>query len=113
MVTQTALSATGRAVSAVASSFAAAATSKVINGHSGFSWANIASSAVTASMGGRLPGETLSTNGFGNDLFMGVARSAVGYGVNRAAGGNRSWNNADVAADAFGNAIGIKGVRVN
>ncbi|NQY38274.1 MAG: hypothetical protein HRT37_25735 [Alteromonadaceae bacterium] len=96
----------GRAVTAAGSGVGVAAVSKVINGHSGFSWANIAASAASASIGGRLPGEGLNTNGFGNDLLMGIAGSAVGYGVNRAFGGDRSWNGRDVVVDAFGNAIG-------
>ena len=96
----------GRAVTAAGSGVGVAAVSKVINGHSGFSWANIAASAASASIGGRLPGEGLNTNGFGNDLLMRVASSAVGYGVNRAFGGDRSWNGRDVVADAFGNALG-------
>ena len=96
----------GRAVTAAGSGVGVAAVSKVINGHSGFSWANIAASAASASIGGRLPGEGLNTNGFGNDLLMRVASSAVGYGVNRAFGGDRSWNGRDVVVDAFGNALG-------
>ena len=104
--TQIALSNVGRAVSAAASSIGSAGANKVITGHSGFSWANVASAAVTASLGGRLPGETTTGLNLIDDFVGGVGRSAVGYGVNRAFGGDRSWNGRDVVVDAFGNAIG-------
>ncbi|NQY65750.1 MAG: hypothetical protein HRT38_19050, partial [Alteromonadaceae bacterium] len=104
--TQIALSKVGRAVSAAASSIGSAGANKVITGHSGFSWANVASAAVTASLGGRLPGETITGLNLIDDFVGGVGRSAVGYGVNRAFGGDRSWNGGNVALDAFGNALG-------
>ncbi len=106
-VSDGALSGFSRGVASAGASIAGAATAKVLNGHSGFSWANIASSAVVAGIGGRLPGEG-GANGqnFGADVLAQVGRSAVGYGVNRAFGGDQSWNNRDIAVDAFGNAIG-------
>ncbi|NQY65787.1 MAG: hypothetical protein HRT38_19235 [Alteromonadaceae bacterium] len=95
----------GRAAASAASSIGAAGISKVVSGHSGFNWANIAASAASASIGGTLPGE-VNTSGFANDLLMGSAGRTVGYGVNRAFGGDRSWNGRDVVVDVFGNAIG-------
>jgi len=101
------LSAAGRAVSAVASTATSAAVSKLMYGKSNFSWANVAASAAMAAMGGRLPGEATSTGlDFADEFIMGIGRSAVGYGVNRAFGGDQSWNFGQVAVDAFGNAIG-------
>ncbi|OHU88185.1 MULTISPECIES: DUF4225 domain-containing protein [Pseudoalteromonas] len=100
----------GRAAVSVATSLAGAATSKLVNGHSGFSWADVAARAVSAGMGARLPGETQGSE-FGlqqfiKDVGYGTLREGVSYGTNRVFGGNRSWNNREVAIDVFGNALG-------
>lgn len=96
----------GRAAVAFTTGMVGAASNKIITGRSNFSWASVAAASVTAGMGGRLPGEAWSASGFASDIGMGLMRSGVSYGVNRVFGGNQSWNNANVAADVFGNAIG-------
>ncbi|CAH9068551.1 hypothetical protein PSECIP111951_04190 [Pseudoalteromonas holothuriae] len=96
----------GRAAVSVASSVSGVMANKLINNRSNFSWANVASSAVGASMGARLPGEAVSEFDFGKELGLGVVRAGVSHTVNKALGGDSSWNNRDVATDAFGNAIG-------
>ncbi|WP_448214317.1 calcium-binding protein, partial [Colwellia sp. MEBiC06753] len=102
----TGLSTTGRAVAGAASTIGASAVSKMSTGHSSFSWANVAASAASASVGSSLPGEFNSVGDFLGDVAMNIAASGAGYIANRVLRGDRSWNNDAVATDAFGNAVG-------
>lgn len=99
------LSAGGRAVVGAASALGAAATNKLIGGASGFSWANVAASAVSSAVGSPLPGEN-NNQGFITNVGNSILGSAAAYGTRKLVNNEGSWNTVNIATDAFGNALG-------
>jgi hypothetical protein len=99
------LSAPGRALVGAASYLGGVATNRVIGNPTGFSWANLAASAVGSAVGSALPGDVGSGNiltDFGNNIIGAAASHATRKLVNN----EGSWSNEAVVVDAFGNAIG-------
>jgi hypothetical protein len=113
-----ALTSGGKALLAGGSAIANAGANKLLGNPSGFRWANVAASAASAFIGSieNIDGAPLS-QGFAknanivSDAFGGIARAGISYGVTKGIFNEGSWNFVDVAADAFGNALGNSVVR--
>ncbi|MCW8108280.1 hypothetical protein OPS25_07210 [Alteromonas ponticola] len=104
------LNATGRAIAGVGNVLASSATNKLLDEPSGFSWANVAASAVGSALGSPIVGESGSGNFF-MDVGNSILGAAAGYATKKIVNNEGSWNNQDVLVDAFGNAIGNSVVR--
>ncbi|MCW8108275.1 hypothetical protein OPS25_07185 [Alteromonas ponticola] len=99
------LNATGRAIAGVGNVLASSATNKLLDEPSGFSWTNVAASAVGSALGSPIVGESGSGN-FIMDVGNSILGTAAGYATKKIVNNEGSWNNQNVLVDAFGNAIG-------
>ena len=107
---QVALTAGGRALTAAASTAGAAATNRILGNPSGFSWANVAASAVGAAAGSSLPNE-VNSEGLISNFGSNMIGSAAAYATSKLVNNEGSWDFEQVAADAFGNALGNEIIR--
>ncbi len=107
------LTATDKAIVAATGVIAGAAANKVVGLPSGFRWSNVAASAAASYTGSALGlSDSKGPLGFlakGDPLsqtFGGIVHSALNYSVRKGVFNEGSWNFTDVAANAFGSAIG-------
>ncbi|WP_434577356.1 LysM peptidoglycan-binding domain-containing protein [Pseudomonas sp. Z5-35] len=95
------------ATAAVLNSFGNYGASKIVGLDTSFSWRSIATSALASVATARISqGLGLTTDNFKSNFINGVIGAQVGSSVQALIGKGGKLDYADVAADAFGNAIG-------
>ncbi|XVN16208.1 hypothetical protein QZH47_09480 [Pseudomonas corrugata] len=95
------------ATTAVLNSFGNYGASKIVGLDTSFSWRSVASSALASMATARISqGLGLTTDNFKSNFINGVIGAQVGSSVQTLMGKGGRLSYVDVAADAFGNAIG-------
>ena len=107
------LTAGGKAIAAATGVLAGAAANKVVGLPSGFRWSNVAASAASSYLSAKIgltadgTEKTLFENeGLISQTFSGIASSAIAHTVRKGLFNEGSWDFENVAANAFGSALG-------